>query len=138
MKTYDPSQVVATVGGRPLAGFAPGTFIEAERAEDAYSMTVGIDGEGTRSKSNNKSGTVKFTLLSSSDSNDILSGFAAADELNNGGLVPVLIKDLSGRALIACEQAYVKKLPILGFDNEVREVEWILETDNLALFLGGN
>lgn len=58
MKTYDPSQVVATVGGRPLAGFAPGTFIEAERAEDAYSMTVGIDGEGTRSKSNNKSGTV--------------------------------------------------------------------------------
>lgn len=50
----------------------------------------------------------------------------------------MLIKDLSGRALIACEQAYVKKLPILGFDNEVREVEWILETDNLALFLGGN
>jgi hypothetical protein len=49
MKTYDPSQVVATVGGRSLAGFAPGTFIEAERTEDAYSMTVGIDGEGTRS-----------------------------------------------------------------------------------------
>jgi hypothetical protein len=77
-------------------------------------------------------------LLSSSDSNDILSGFAAADELNNGGLVPVLIKDLSGRALIASEQAYVKKLPVLGFDNEVREVEWVLETDNLQLFLGGN
>ncbi len=138
MKTYDPNQVVATVGGRPLAGFAPGTFIEAERAEDAYTMTVGIDGEGTRSRSSNKSGTVKFTLLSSSDSNDILSGFAAADELHNNGLVPILIKDLSGRALIAAEQAYVKKLPVLGFNKEVREIEWTFETDNLLLFLGGN
>lgn len=138
MKTYDPSQVVTTVGGRIITGFAPGTFIEAERTEDAYTMTVGIDGEGTRSKSNNKSGQIRFTLLSSSDSNDVLSGFAAADELNNGGLVPVLSKDLSGRSLISCEQAYVKKLPILGFDNEVREVEWIFETDNLFVFLGGN
>jgi len=138
MKTYDPSQVVTTVGGRVIGGFAPGTFIEAERTEDAYTMTVGIDGEGTRSKSNNKSGTVKLTLLSSSDSNDVLSGFAAADALNNGGLVPYLTKDMSGRAIITAEQVYIKKFPILGFDNEVREIEWTLETDNLQLFVGGN
>jgi hypothetical protein len=138
MKTYDPNQVVASFGGRTLGGFVKGSFIEIERDEDAYNYTSGVNGEGTRSKSISKSGKIHLKLQPTSDSNDVLSAFAAADELNNGGLEPFILKDVSGRTLVSAEQAYIVKYPKIEFDEDVTEREWILQTDNLLIFAGGN
>lgn len=138
MKTYDPQQVQVIVGGRLITGFAEDTFVEVERSEDMWSLKMGVDGEGTRSKSNNKSGQIRITLMSSSPSNAILQGFADADELNNGGLVPAMVKDGNGSDLALAEQAYIKKLPTLGKGKEIAGNQWVLETDVLKLNHGGN
>lgn len=136
--TYDPKQVAMIVGGNIMDGFADGTFIVAERNEQAFNLKVGVDGEGTRAKSNNKSGKVTITLMQSSASNDKLSALAASDELSNTGAVPVMLKDNSGRTLITALTAWVQKYPNSEFGKEVTTRAWVFETDELDIFVGGN
>src|SRR5690554_1526750 len=99
MKTYDPKQVQLIVGGVPLSGFADGTFVRVGRRNVAWDLVAGADGEGTRTKSNDKTGFFEFELMQSSQSNQYLSNLALSDELNNAGVVPVLVKDGSGASL---------------------------------------
>lgn len=138
LKTYDPKQVAVIVGGKIMQGFADGTFVKLERNEQAFNLKVGVDGEGTRAKSNNRSGKITITLMQSSDSNDELSGFAAADELSNTGAVPVLVKDASGRTLASAVTAWVQKYADAEFAKEAMTRPWTLETDELVIFEGGN
>jgi hypothetical protein len=138
VKTYDPKQVAVIVGGKILHGFGDGTFIVAERNEQAFNLKVGVDGEGTRAKSNNKSGKVTLTLMQSSGSNDDLSAFAVADELSNSGAVPLLIQDHSGRTLCTALTAWIQKYANAEFAKEVSTRSWVLETDELVIFDGGN
>lgn len=138
VKTYDPKQVILIVGGFQITGYAEGTFVNIARREDAFTLHVGSDGEGVRSKSNNRSGTVTFHLLQSSHSNDILSAFAKADELTNAGIFPLMVKDGSGSSLYMAQSAWIKKIADSEFGKEAGAREWGLETDNLEAFVGGN
>lgn len=136
-KTFDPKKLVMNCGGNNVTGYADGTFVKVERDEDAFSFTAGADGEGVRAKSNVKSATVTFTLLQSSAANDIFSAFALADELNNGGLFPLLIKDNNGRSLFAAESAWVQKMADSEFSGDVTNREWVVRTDSLQVLVGG-
>ncbi len=138
LSTYDPAQVAVIVNGFTMGGFADGTFVLVERDEDAWSLTVGTDGEATRSKSNNRSGTITITLLNSSDSNTVLDGFANSDEVSNAGVVTVFIKDNSGTTLATAEQAWVQRKASTEFAREATEREWVLRTGELILSPGGN
>ncbi len=138
VKTYDPKQVIVIVDGSQMSGFAEGTFVKVGRHEDAWSLQIGADGEGTRSKSNNKSGTITFTLMQSSDSNVILSALAQLDELSNAGAVAVMVKDNSGSSLYVAEQAWIKKVADSEFGKEAGHREWVLETNILICNVGGN
>lgn len=138
MKTYDPKLVVVIVGGVQITGFADGTFVTVRRNSDAWSLQMGVDGEGTRSKSNDKSGQIEIQLMQSSQSNVYLSNLALADELNNAGLVPAMVKDNGGSSLAVAEQAYIKKTPDGENAREAGPRTWVIETDNLQHFVGGN
>ena len=126
------------VGGKIGQGFSDGTFIKVERNEQAFSLKVGVDGEGTRAKSNNKSGKITITLMQSSSFNDVLSAFAAADELSNTGAVPFFLKDNSGRTLVTALTCWVQKYADSEFAKEVSTRTWVLETDDIEVFVGGN
>jgi hypothetical protein len=138
VSTYDPKQVAIIFGGFSLSGFADGSFVTVERNEDAFTLQMGTDGEGTRSKSNNKSGRVTVRLMQSSESNAILSGIAKSDELSNSGVQPLMVKDNSGASLYVAEQSWIVKMPSAEYDREASEREWIIETDSLQMFEGGN
>lgn len=138
MKQYDPKQVSIIVGGVPLSGFADGTFIRVGRRSPAWDLVVGTDGEGTRAKSNDKSGYFEFDLMQSSVSNQTLSALSLTDELTNTGVVPVLVKDGSGASLHTAEQAFVEKNPDSEYARVAGPRTWRLLTDNLIDFLGGN
>jgi len=138
VKTYDPNEVTVIVGGFTLSGFADGTKVTCERMEPGWSLQIGTDGEGTRSKSNNKSGAVTIVLMQTSDSNDILSAIAAADEYGNAGLRNVLVKDAGGRTVFEAETAWVERYPTSEFGREATGREWVLHTDTLVVFVGGN
>lgn len=138
LSTFDPASVIITVGGVPISGYADGTFALLTRSVDAWSMVTGADGLTTRVKSNNRSGTLTLTLTQTSPSNDVLSGFAVADELSNSGVVPILIKDLSGTTVLFSATGWVQKFPDVEYSNILTNREWILGLADIDVFVGGN
>jgi len=138
LRTYDPKSVSIIVGGNIMTGLADGTFLTVERDEDAFALNIGSDGEGVRSKSNNFSGTFTLTIQQGSPSNDVLSAFAQADELSGSGVVSVLVKDNNGNSLHVAETAWVQKAADAEYARESGDREWVIRTDKLTTFVGGN
>lgn len=136
IKTYDPAEVLTTFFGIPLTGFADGTFVEVDYNEDAFTLMVGAGGETARARSQNRSGTVTFTLMASSPCNDLLSAVAIADRASGLGVGPVGIKDNNGTSLVAGANAWVKKMPKVEYAKEVGSRQWVLECDALDMLVG--
>ena len=140
LRTYYPNEVSLIAVGLPISGFAPGTFISIERNEDAFSLQIGSDGEGVRTRTNNFSGRITFTLQQSSALNDALSAIHNIDTRSpsGDGVLPSMIKDNSGRTLAAAETSWIVKHPTTEFGNEATDREWVIESDNLNMQVGGN
>lgn len=136
--TFDPKQLSVILGSKIITGFADGTFLTLERNEQAFTRKTGVDGETVRVKSNDKSGKATFVLLQSAQSNDDLSNIALADEAANTGVLPLTIKDVSGRTLASALTTWVQKFPNAEFAKEGAMRSWVIETDELLLFIGGN
>jgi hypothetical protein len=137
VKTYDPKKVVVSVGGVPISGYADGTFVNISRQNDAFTSVAGADGEVSRAKSNDKRGEMTLTLLQTSLSNDVLSGIAQLDEKSNLGVVPVIVKDISGLSTYFAGSAWIKKMPDSGFGKEIENREWVFELAEMEVFVGG-
>jgi hypothetical protein len=138
VRTYDPKSVIITIGGVPMSGFSDATFVEIARDEATWTKVVGADGFVTRGKTNNFSGTMTLTLKQSSPSNDVLSGFAALDELTNSGIVPILVKDLSGNSTYFSGQGWVQQYANSTFSKDISDREWTIALADLDLFVGSN
>lgn len=138
--TYDPAQVVVTVGGVIVSGFSDGDHITCRRDEDVFFKRVGSDGGVARARNANKSGEFEFKLLQTSEANDQLSALFATDDLLNDGLVviPVAVLDGSGRSLAVATQCWLKTLPEAVFGKEVSERVWVISAADLKIFHGGN
>jgi hypothetical protein len=138
--SYDPAQVIVTVGGVILSGFSDGDSISCRRAEDNYFTRVGTDGGVARARNSNKMGEFEFRLLQTSTVNDLLSGLIATNDLTNDGLavVPIGVVDGSGRSLAAATQCWIKTLPELILGKEVSERIWVFNAADLRIFYGGN
>ena len=138
VRTYDPKQVIVTIGGVPMSGFSDGTFLEIDRNEPTWNTVVGADGLVTRGKTNNFSGTLTLTLKQSSPSNDVLSGFMAVDEATNAGIFPILVKDLSGNSIYFAGQAWVTQYANSTFDKNITDRQWVLTMAEADIFVGSN
>jgi len=137
MRTFDPKEVSVIYGPLILRGFSEDK-ISIVRDNPAWEMVIGADGESTRVKSNDRSGTITLTLQQSSPSNDDLSTVALADETSNGGLLPLFIKDNLGTTVASAASAYIEQIPEASFGKTQNDRVWVLKTDNLVVFLGGN
>lgn len=138
LHTYNPAEVSTIVGAFNMQGFADGSFVTIEMNEDAWNLYVGSDGEGARSKSNNRSGTITIRLMQTSSSNEILSALYKSDDVGDAGITNILIKDSSGSTLAMAENAWIRKLPAVDFARESGEREWVFESDNIQVFVGSN
>jgi len=138
VKTYDPKLVVLTVGGVPISGYADGTFIVVERSNDMFSKVSGADGQVSRAKANDRSGTVTVTLAQTSPSNDALQAIAVLDEKSNQGVKPVSCKDISGRSTFFSAFVWIRKVPNAEFGKEITNREWVLDCADLEMNVAGN
>lgn len=138
VKTYDASQVQVILGAVPLVGAADGQFCNVTWDEDDYGKTTGADGEVSRHRMNNDSSTVTLTLLQTSDTNDLLMGYALADRTNNSGVFSLMIKDMNGRSLFVTDSAWVQRKPDMTFSKETETREWTIATGRATVFIGGN
>ena len=138
VKTYNAGDVAIIFAGIPFEGFADGTFVTVVRDNPSFNSLVGSDGEGARAKSNDRSGTITCTLMQTSLTNDALSSLALLDELTGDGVAPVLVKDNSGRTVASAETAWIEKPADAEFGREISNREWVLKTNDLSMFIGGN
>ena len=76
MKTYDPRNVQVIVDGKFLTGFADGTFVQWEKAEDNWIPHVGGQGEVDRARNVHPLGTITVTLKNVSPGNAVLNQLA--------------------------------------------------------------
>jgi hypothetical protein len=138
LKNYDPSQVVLTVGGRIMTGYGEGTFITLVRNKNNFELIVNPTGdESVRSKVNNRSGLLSFTLLQTSTSNLILSNLANRDEIEADGVVPVSIKDLNGESEFIAARGYIEKTADAAFAATVQGRQWRLQIIEAPFVHGG-
>lgn len=138
---YDPNEVSAMVCGLPIeGGYADGTFIEIEQDSDDFVDVVGIDGDVTRSKTNDRRATITLTLMQTSESNGLLSALNNIDRKasNGAGVGPLLIKDNQGTTLFAAEKSWIAKPPTAGFDKTAGPRAWKIRVADLERFDGGN
>jgi hypothetical protein len=137
MHTYSPDKVNAQLGPVRMAGFGPDTMIEIEFEADAYSKTVGADGEVARTKSSNQSGEIRVTLLQTSPTNALLSALFKRDQQNSTGVETFGLIDAFGRTVFTASKAWIKKQPVISYANEVEVREWTIDFAKGDLFVGG-
>ena len=138
MKQYDPKKIVATFRGILIQGYADGTFVTAERKEDAFDTSVGAGGDVTRVRNNDRTGLVTLTLQSESLTNDLLSANLLIDEESGLGIGALMVKDLNGTTLISAESAWIKKFPVGEYADDGGSREWVIECADLRMFVGGS
>lgn len=139
-KNYDPGLVVVVFGGIQMRGYADGTFVQIERAEDAFSMAVGAGGDVVRVRNRNRTGSITVTLQRASPVNDLLAAIALADEVGASaaaGVKPIMVRDLNGTLLAGGAEAWIRKLPTVELGVEHSNVEWVIDVATLQLTPGG-
>jgi len=139
MKEYSFLNTLLLVNGVEITGFDEGDdVIILDRINDSTSHAIGTDGEMTISISADRSGTVTFRLMQSSDSNAYLSALINAQE--NGAFVPIFVqfKDTKGNDLGSGTQGYITKPAGMTRGTNAQPQEWVIVVERLDLLhLGG-
>jgi hypothetical protein len=81
IRSYDAKNVTVVVDGIYITGFAEGSFVECEKAEDTYQTSVGAQGDVGISEVNNPLGNITITLQQTSPSVSYLNRLAASKRI---------------------------------------------------------
>jgi len=136
LRAFDPKSVKVTVAGVNIVGFSE-EKVTVERANNSWELNVGCDGEATRVKSNDLSGTITLTLQQTSPSNDFLTTVFYNDQ-NNDECVKIEIVDSSGKSKIIADKAWVEKMPDATYAKAHSDRQWVFRTNNVGYYLAGN
>ena len=139
VKSFDFKKVSLVFGAQALAGYHEGTVINYEPAADSFVKHVGADGEVSRAAMNDFSGSVTVTLAQTSPSNDYLSSIALADRTSGAGVLPLMLRDASGRTLIVSDSAWIRQRPkVVLAKGSIEGREWIIDLAQAVESFGGN
>jgi hypothetical protein len=138
VRTFDPKQVAITFGPLILTGFASGTFVNITRDGDTFEKHRGGDGGVDRVNTNVNDYRVTITLKQTSQSNLALSALLSSDQVNNSGVLPLIVKDVSGNSLFTAPQAWIAKDPDDEYSDTMSNREWMFDTGISAKISGGN
>lgn len=130
LKTYDPLQYDFVFAGIQLnKGLADGTFLTVSPEVAGFSKKVGVDGEVTRSRNHNRSATVTFVCMQTSEVNERLSNLYEADRdaVNGQGVGTFFLQDRAGNTIGEAAKAYIAQDPEMSFSGEAETREWTLE-----------
>ena len=131
MASFRADRVIVTVKGQILHGFAPGSFVTAEMAQDRFSLEKGADGEAAWMENLDDSGMVTVNLMQASTSNADLEAIAALGEI-----VQVQVADHNGTTLIR-GTSRIKRKPNAEFSNQFVPRAWEFLCEKLEIIHGG-
>jgi hypothetical protein len=138
-REFDPQNVVLSIGGTPIQGFASGTFIEVDQDSDAFSDVAGAHGDVSRARIHDERGTITVTLVQGSSSNLLLSGLINADRAarNGAGVFPIFLRDRGGSSIYEGARCWVRKAPAAPFGTEIQNRVWVIRVAKLKRIDGG-
>lgn len=134
MKEYSFLNTLLLVNGVEITGFDEGDdVITLDRLNDSGSHKIGADGEMSLAISADRSGTVVFRTMQTSDSNAYLSGLVNAQE--NGAFVPLFVqfKDTKGGDLGSGTQGYINRPATMTRGTSPNAQEWTITVERLDL-----
>lgn len=137
---YSFDQVTVALGPILMDGYQDGEGISIEQTEAGFTKHVGADGKVTRSKTLDKTATIYIRLMQTSAQNDPLSVLYQTDinAPNGAGVVPLYIRDRSGRSLHTAAEAWIEKAPDSTYDRTPTVRVWQIACAELVNFVGGN
>ena len=138
VKTYKASDNIIILGARQLTGFGEDDAFKLTPLGGGIQIKVGCYGDVGRSLDPNECYELELTLLGTSEDNDYLSTLYNIDNKTGKGMVPIVIKDLTGTTTFAASQCWVAKRPELGRGKVIKENKWVLQTGKATMFTGGN
>lgn len=133
IKTYNPKEVIITLGTHIVNGIADDSFVSIEQNGDGITKKVGCDGEIVRSISPDNTYNIKIALLQTSETNTFLQKRVAMDQTNGSGMFPILIHDLKGGLQFSSDAAWVAKAAPRGYGKEASNREWDIQTAGAEL-----
>lgn len=144
LSTYSPEDVYVVLANGSfsytLTGFMDGTFINITREVPASTLYVGSALSNARTIRANKASSVTFSIMQTSDDNDILSQLLSNDESarDSTWLFSLTIKDGTGRSLWFSPQAFIGTEPDRSFSTGVETRDWVIQCVSLSGKQGGN
>lgn len=136
--TWDSKDVSITVGGVLLKGFPKDSKFKISRNEDAYEFENGTDKDDTtRSRINDLSGEIVVSLVATSTSNAVLSGYLSDDENDNSGTFPVAVNNTALGMNANGIDAWIKKQPEYDVKQGVPTLEYTIFVPKLMMTTRG-
>lgn len=136
--TYDPKQVICSFGGVELTGLAEDTAIKIAQLSNGITSKTGCSGDVVRVISPDSRHEITVTLLQTSTSNDYLTAINSRDVTDGTGVLPFLMKDLSGNTTFYNANAWITKKPDVTRGNTDNDNVWVFHSAGGTLFVGGN
>lgn len=134
----DPSEFTITYGSHTIQGYADGTYITITYNANTYDAIKGADGEAARVLTNDNSVTITVTLLQTSQSNTVLSGFSNIDRKTALGQKPLFIKDNNGDTQGGGSIAWIQKDPDVTNSKSIESRAWTFYVPHYEGVVGGN
>lgn len=139
LANYSPEDVDILVAGMfRVEGFVDGTFINIEKDEPNFRTKVTADGVATRIAVPNPLYTVRITLASTSESNQVFTRLVTIDSLTRAGKFPLMIKDRSGGSVFFSAQSWVEEQADGVFSEGIESRQWIIKCASATFHIGGN
>jgi hypothetical protein len=139
MQTYSMVNMVVTINGVQITGFADGDdVIQVKRRVDAASDKMGAGGDMAVSISTDKSAEITLRLLQTADSNSYLQTLTNSQEFLGADFVPVQIdvRDLRRLDEAHSTSGYMKKPAEWQRGAAVNTQEWVIVCENLSQNFG--
>mgnify|MGYP000020098962 CR=1 FL=1 len=138
VKTYRAKDVMVIYGAKQLHGFSEDSIVSIKPRGEGTQTYVSADGEVARSMDPDKTIEITVTLAHTSESNDYLSQLYEMDRETGKGMLPISIKDLSGRTLAQASEAWISNHAEVKRDKNIAEQEWVFNTGKANFSIGGN
>lgn len=138
MLTYDPRKNMIIFGAKQITGLAEDNMITIKPLGDGAQQYVGADGEVARSLDPNMTYEITVSVSTASKANDYLSNIYNLDRATGNGILPIMIKDLSGSTLFSGD-AYIVNMPESKRGRKIDSQDWVFNTGQIEEpIIGGN
>lgn len=134
--SYSPKDVVLIIAGYQITGWER---ISIQRVKKSFTTISGIRCKNTRVNSRDTSATLSFTILQTSQSNEVLSYIHELDIDESTGRLAITLKDLSGKSVFSSEQAYITGYPTVSYSGQFEYRAWDIFCETTKSFtVAGN